>query len=324
MSHAKLLEDIILHAPTVASAKPLAIFDFDGTLVKPKDGRQFPRNVSDWQYLRPSVPSTLSSYAATHTLVIVTDQSKSWKVDMIHAVLADLALPELPTVVIGVKTQKPSTAHFTSAFPSFLLAGSFYVGDAAGRPGDWSDRDKAFAQALSLPFKVPEEVFPMQAPAPAAHTPQNTSQPLTVQPAAHREVVIMCGYPASGKSTLASRVFEPAGYHITSGDVHKTAAKMKKDALLNGVQAGKSVVFDSTAGTVEKRAEFIAFAAANSLPARIVWCQTPIEIAMEYNKERALGGGANVPAIAFYTFRKHFVAPSEAEGAAVVLLPAVC
>jgi bifunctional polynucleotide phosphatase/kinase len=318
MSQAKLLKDIILHAPASPSAKPYAIFDFDGTLVKPKDGRQFPRNVSDWQYLRPSVPDMLRSYAATHTLVIVTDQSKPWKVDMIHTVIADMALPELPTVVIGVKTQKPSTAHFTSVFPSFLPAGSFYVGDAAGRPGDWSDRDKVFAQALSLPFKVPEEVFPMPAPAPTA------PQPLTVQPASHREVVIVCGYPASGKSTLASRVFEPAGYHIISGDVHKTAAKMKKDALLNGVQAGKSVVFDSTAGTVEKRAEFIAFAVANSLPARIVWCQTPIEVAMEYNKERALAGGANVPAIAFYTFRKHFVAPSEAEGAAVVLLPAVC
>jgi bifunctional polynucleotide phosphatase/kinase len=321
MSHAKLLEDIILHAPSALLAKPYAIFDFDGTLVKPKDGRQFPRNVSDWQYLRPSVPATLRAHAATHTLVIVTDQSKPWKVDMIHAVLADLALPELPTVVIGVKTQKPSTVHFTSAFPSFLPSGSFYVGDAAGRPGDWSDRDKAFAQALSLPFKVPEEVFLMPAPAaPAAAA----SPSLTVQPAAHREVVIMCGYPASGKSTVARTVFESAGYHITSGDVHKTAAKMKKDALLSGLQAGKSVVFDSTAGTVEKRAEFIAFAKAHDLQVRVVWCQTPIEVAMEYNKERALAGGANVPAIAFYTFRKHFVAPSETERAVVVLLPAVC
>lgn len=315
MSQAKLLEDSILHAPAAPSAKPYAIFDFDGTLVKPKDGRQFPRSVSDWQYLRPSVPATLRTYAATHTLVIVTDQSKPWKVDMIHAVLDDLALPELPTVVIGVKTQKPSTSLFTSVFPSFLPSGSFYVGDAAGRPGDWSDRDKAFAQALSIPFKVPEEVFPMPAPAPVA------PQPLTVQPVGHREVVILCGYPASGKSTLASRVFEAAGYHITSGDIHKTAAKMKKDALVHGLKADKSVVFDSTAGTVEKRAEFIAFAKAHDLPARIVWIQTPIEVAMEYNKGRALAGGANVPAIAFYTFRKHFVAPTDAEGATVLVLP---
>ncbi len=308
-----LQADITLHAPAAAPTKPFAMFDFDGTIVKPKDGRPFPFNARDWQYIRPTVRSTLHSYAETHTLIIVTDQSKAWKVDMIHTVIADIALPMPPTVIIGVKTQKPSTVHFSSVFP-IVPAGSFYVGDAAGRPGDWSDRDKAFAQALGVPFKVPEEVFAMPAPAPAP-------LPLTVSPAAHREVVILCGYPASGKSTLARNVFEPAGYHITSGDIHKTAAKMKKDALLNGIQAGKSVVFDSTAGSADKRMEFIEFARANSLPARIVWIQTPIEVAMERNKDRALAGGVNVPAIAFYTYRKRFMHPSIAEGAEVVLLP---
>ncbi len=310
----KLEADMILHSDTPEDpSKPYAIFDFDGTLVRPKDGRPFPFNARDWQYIRPTVRSTLHAYGDTHTLIIVTDQSKPWKVDMIHGVLDDLALPVRPTVVIGVKTQKPSTALFSSVFPT-VPAGSFYVGDAAGRPGDWSDRDKGFAQALGVPFKVPEEVFAMPAPAPAP-------LPLKVSPAAHREVVILCGYPASGKSTLARNVFEPAGYHITSGDIHKTAAKMKKDALLNGIQAGKSVVFDSTAGSADKRMEFVEFARANSLPARIVWIQTPIEVAMERNKERALAGGVNVPAIAFYTYRKRFMHPSTAEGAEVVLLP---
>lgn len=308
----KLLEDIILHAPTSALTKPLAMFDFDGTLVKPKQGRPFPFHAQDWEYIRPSVPVTVRSYADTHTLVIVTDQSKPWKVDMIQAVLADLALPQQPTVVIGVKTQKPATAHFSTAFPA-VPAGSFYVGDAAGRPGDWSDRDKAFAQALGVPFKVPEEVFPMPAPVP---TP-----PLTVSPVDHKEVIILCGYPASGKSTIAREVFETAGYHVTSGDIHKTAAKMKKDALTNGIRAGKSVVFDSTAGSPDKRMEFIEFAKAYRLPARIVWVQTPIEVAMERNKERALAGGVNVPAIAFYTYRKRFIHPSTAEGAEIVLVP---
>ncbi len=308
----KLLEDIILHAPTSAPTRPMAMFDFDGTLVKPKQGRPFPFHAQDWEYIRPSVPTTVRSYADTHTLVIVTDQSKPWKIDMIQAVLADLALPQPPTVVIGVKTQKPSTAHFSTAFPE-IPAGSFYVGDAAGRPGDWSDRDKAFAQALGVPFHVPEEIFPMPTPVPTT--------PLTVSPVDHREVVILCGYPASGKSTIAREVFESAGYHVTSGDIHKTATKMKKDALVNGIQVGKSVVFDSTAGSPDKRMEFIEFAKAHHLPARIVWVQTPIEVAMERNKERARTGGANVPAIAFYTFRKRFIHPSTAEGAEVVLVP---
>lgn len=36
---------------------------------------------------------------------------------------------------------------------------SYYVGDAAGREYDFADTDKAFAKAVSLKFKTPEEVF---------------------------------------------------------------------------------------------------------------------------------------------------------------------
>lgn len=39
------------------------------------------------------------------------------------------------------------------------LKESFFVGDAAGRPGDHSDSDKAFADAIGIPFMTPEEVF---------------------------------------------------------------------------------------------------------------------------------------------------------------------
>jgi hypothetical protein len=43
---------------------------------------------------------------------------------------------------------------------------SYYVGDAAGRPTDFKDKDgnpastdKEFAEALGLEFKLPEELF---------------------------------------------------------------------------------------------------------------------------------------------------------------------
>lgn len=36
---------------------------------------------------------------------------------------------------------------------------SFYVGDAAGRPNDFLDSDKVFADNVKLQFKVPEQVF---------------------------------------------------------------------------------------------------------------------------------------------------------------------
>lgn len=36
---------------------------------------------------------------------------------------------------------------------------SYYVGDAAGRKYDFADSDKAFAENIGLPFKVPEDIF---------------------------------------------------------------------------------------------------------------------------------------------------------------------
>lgn len=39
------------------------------------------------------------------------------------------------------------------------LENSFYVGDAAGRPDDFLDSDKMFAETVKIPFKVPEEYF---------------------------------------------------------------------------------------------------------------------------------------------------------------------
>ena len=101
------------------SQSKLAIFDFDWTIVKPKTCHTFPTDAADWQYLRPSVKETLQKFATTHHIVIVTNQSKAWKVDQIHAVLENLQIESI-TVIIGVQTKKPDTTLFHSVFPEFL------------------------------------------------------------------------------------------------------------------------------------------------------------------------------------------------------------
>jgi bifunctional polynucleotide phosphatase/kinase len=39
------------------------------------------------------------------------------------------------------------------------MSRSFFVGDAAGRPGDHSDTDRKWAVNAGLPFFVPEQLF---------------------------------------------------------------------------------------------------------------------------------------------------------------------
>jgi bifunctional polynucleotide phosphatase/kinase len=295
-------DDVVLQSPPTRRTK-LAVFDFDWTLVKPLNGRKFPKDVNDWQYIRESVPAIIRKYAKDHRIVILTDQSQAWKIDMIKNVIADLAVDV--TAVIGVKTKKPSTELFLKVFPKLHPERSFYVGDAAGDKGDWSDKDRVFAESLGMKFVRPEELFPLdpvKAP-PAAAKAKKT-----------QEVVIMVGYPASGKSTI-SKNLESEGYYRVEGDVHKSVPAMIKDAEKH---IDKSIVFDSTAGSKVKRAEFVKFAQKHDLPVRVFWMQTSIDVSIERNKQRALAGGPKIPIIGFYLYRKHFEEPTEDEGFKVV------
>ena len=297
------MEDIILQTKKSRKQK-LAIFDFDWTLVKPKAGRKFPTKVDDWMYLRPSVPDVVRKAAKDHQIVIVTDQSKPWKIDQIQAVMADINVDY--TAIIGVKTQKPDTGLFLSEFSKFDPAKAYYVGDAAGRPGDWSDKDKVFATRLGTTFYYPEQIFSLEK--------QETIKP--PKPSLTKEVVIMVGYPGSGKSTIAK---ELKTYHRVDGDVLRTTKAMIDNA--ETYIANQSVVFDSTAGTKEKREKFVKFAQKHDLPVRVFWVQTPIEVAMERSKQRETEGGPHIPAVAFYVFRKHFEEPTTAEGFTLVKIP---
>jgi bifunctional polynucleotide phosphatase/kinase len=276
----------------------IAGFDFDGTLVRPKEGRTFPKNVADWQWKRPSVPHRIRELAASGwRIVIITDQTKGWKEDMIADVVTALGVPV--EVVVHRKTKKPDTSQVVARG----LVPTFYVGDAAGRAGDWSDCDLRFAEALGIPFHAVEDYFP--APVPIVRS---------LEPAAGatREVVIMVGYPASGKSTLARSLVERGGYYRVDGDVFSTPAAMVREARKHPAEA---IIFDSTGGTVARRGAFIEWAKSEGRPIRIVWVTTDIDTAMDWNATRA----AAVPPIAFYTFRKRFEPPTEAEGPLVIV-----
>lgn len=120
----------------------------------------------------------------------------------------------------------------------------------------------------------------------------------------------MVGYPGSGKTTIA-RALEEQGYFRADGDILKTPATMLREATKHVQQ--KSIVFDSTAGTKDKRKIYIDFARKHGLHARIVWIATPIEESMQRNATRE----KPVPNIAYWVYRAKFQTPDETEGAIV-------
>lgn len=283
------------------------MFDLDQTLITPRDGRPFPRDAADWQWLRPSVPEQLRALVEQDgfDLILVTNQTKAWKRELVQGVLEALApLPVSVVVAFDRADHKPSTRLFRSHFPEAIPAGSFFVGDAAGRPGDHSDSDRVFAEALGLPFRVPEDVFPL---------PFADVAPLDVPVSDTPELILLIGYPGSGKSTWAQRWAAQQGWLHLEMDVFGTPARVRAKALSPDMR-NRTWILDATHPTVEKRSEWITWARSLGRSTRAVWLEVPIDIAMQRNAERARQGGRSVPRVAFYTYRKRFEEPTTTEG----------
>jgi bifunctional polynucleotide phosphatase/kinase len=126
------------------------------------------------------------------------------------------------------------------------------------------------------------------------------------------EIVIMIGFPGSGKSSYIRENFDTAYYHIVDGDRYKTPKTMLKQASLFVDQ--RSIVFDSTGYSAVKRAAFIQFARDHRLPVRAVWISTSLKDSQAQNDLRGAAGGNHVPEEAYQFYATAFEEPNEEEG----------
>ena len=328
----------LLHAPRFR--QKMAAFDYDWTLVRPQSGGTFARYREDWRWMQPGVPTSLKAfYDAGYFIVIFTNQTKAFKREQVLKVLGDLKIPMAVCIGVEKADQKPGVAMMDALTAriagkkEWKLSASFFVGDAMGRRGDWSDVDKVFAETVGFAkIRVPEDVFK---PAAAAVAPAPTAavvaaepgaavaaagahalpEGLSVAPPGEREVVIMTGFPGSGKSTIATRLFgADERYEVLHGDHYKTPKKLAA-ATVAALAAGKSPVIDATNPSREKRAVYIALAREAGVPARCVHVATSLETA--YERNRARPADKVIPRIAYAVYNKHFVAPDAAEGCTV-------
>jgi bifunctional polynucleotide phosphatase/kinase len=318
----------LLHAPRFR--QKMAAFDYDWTLVRPESGNTFARGRDDWRWMQPSVPGDLKNfYDAGYFIAVFTNQTKAFKREQVLKVLGDLNIPMAVCIGVEKADQKPGVAMMDALTAriagkkEWKLSASFFVGDAMGRRGDWSDVDKVFAETVGFgKIRVPEDLFK---PAAVAAAPKAAAAPaapplpeaLSVAPVGEREVVIMIGFPGSGKSTIATGLFgADERYEVLHGDHYKTPKKLAQAASA-ALAAGKSPVVDATNPSREKRAVYIALAREAGVPARCVHVATSREDA--YSRNVARVEAKVVPRIAYAVYNKHFVAPdAEAEGCAVV------
>jgi bifunctional polynucleotide phosphatase/kinase len=311
---------IIKKIGSFRARKKIAAFDYDWTLVKPSSGGTFPKNVDDWMWLNATVVENLKKfYEKGFAIVIFTNQTKKWKCEQIEKALSTLNIPVLIAIGMEKEDQKPNKILFETAVTwKWDTAKSFFVGDALGRPGDWSNSDRVFAERVGFINKhiqPPEDIFIVK----KSKTKSIPKVHVAVAVADRQEIVIMIGYPGSGKSTIVHDIFEKSGYAVFSGDELKTSVKMIKRAneLLEKDKT-RSLVFDATNPSKKKRAEYIQFAQKWKIPVRCIHVATPMEESMARNQKRP--PEKIIPRIAYNLYKKNFEEPSESEECTVITI----
>ena len=283
----------------------MAAFDYDWTLVSPKDGKTFPSNVDDWEWLYPTIPEKIKAYYEDEFMIVIfTNQSKDWKHEQIQLVAKILGVPVFIVVATEKCDYKPNPILFNILMGNNKInkEKSFFVGDALGRTGDFSDSDKVFAENIGIPSYCPEQVFYVK-----TEITEIPLIPLTDE----KQIVIMMGYPGSGKSTIAKNISKNDRFIYLEGDFHKTSTKMIK-ASLEHIRQNKSIIFDATNSSSKKRQEYIELGRKYNYKIVCIHVSTPLEVAYKRNKLRNYE--KYVPKIAYSVYKKNYEEPNESEG----------
>jgi len=281
----------------------MAMFDYDWTLVKPLSNGTFSKSVDDWRWLTEKVPDILEDYYKKgYCIVIISNQTRNteMKLQQISNVLSTLKIPSLISVGYEDIDKKPNRTMFDliKKDKKIDMKKSFYVGDALGRQGDWSDSDKKFAENIDIKkIYSPDDLFSIK-----------NDKKLIIKEFDKQEIIVLVGYPGSGKTTIAN-TFDNKRYMTINGDIFKNSKNMIKESE-KYIKSNYSIIFDATNPSIEKRKEYIDFAKSKNIPIRCINVETDIATSMFRNNKR----DKVIPKITYYVFRKKYIKPTIEEG----------
>ncbi|TKA49887.1 hypothetical protein B0A49_11299, partial [Cryomyces minteri] len=236
------------------------------------------------------------------------------------------------------------------------LENSVFVGDAAGRPGSMNNgaakdhscsdrlanckgqndqqliRRRDFASNVGIDFKTPEEFFLGEQPKPfvrlfdpakyldKATTRLTDAAPLTFARSNPLDLVLFCGSPGAGKSTLYWQHLKPLGYERVNQDILKTRDRCMKNAI-ELISNGSPVVVDNTNADPDTRSQWINLAKRLDVPIRCILFTASPRLCEHNDTVRALNvtlmnpeKRTLLPKIAFAGFLSRYREPTLQEG----------
>ncbi len=317
----------------------IAGFDLDWTVIKTKSGNIFPKNKSDWEIWNPKVLTKLAELASDPDclIVFISNQkgvgipNKNYlsvkefkeKINNIHQALGVdfIFIASLKDDIY----RKPRVGSIDFLIKeesiNIDISRSFYVGDMAGRPGDRTDSDIKFAKNLNVPFYTPEEFFlnnnSLKNYKLTGYLLNNNSKntKINLKPESN-SMVIISGYPGSGKSHLANKIINTPNlnpnqepFNLYSRDLLQGKFYKK---LVESMELNKPVVVEGLYPSNQSRQELKTLAEKYHYNTTYIYVKTTYELSYHLNLYRNLfEEKPKVPEIVYMKYRKSFEYPNE-------------
>lgn len=321
-------------------------FDLDWTLIKTRSGKTFPTDESDWEFYNLSIKKKIKKLDNGQNIIVIfsnqgglsKDKKKvmAWN-NKIKSIVKNLNVNCV--VISSLKDnmyKKPRwgmwdnvVRYLQTHSVSVNKKKSFYCGDAGGLgarvikgckiPKDFADTDLKFALNIGVKFIHRDEfVFDCKYKDTIYDIRYSLKLDMSESPYTfnekHPELLILVGFPGSGKSYFAKKYI--TNYQRINRDTLKTTNKCIQlaDQIL---MEGKSLVVDNTNLTVSERNKYISLANNYHIPYRCLVFDTSIEqcIHNSYFRNCVSNNEINViPKIVYNVMKKKYQVPSLEEG----------
>jgi bifunctional polynucleotide phosphatase/kinase len=306
--------------------------DLDHTLITPKGKHIFPKTIDDWKWKDETiVPKLKDMYNIMgYEIVIVSNQKKMTREDIktkVKMIYDDL---QLPFVFISGHSdlyyRKPQLGlwdvlieYIFKDINNIDYSSSIFIGD--------SITDLYFARNINIKFLhtelffagIPNKEFTKieekRHPLTEWISDDNTSTEILPSLKLSKQIVIMIGSPASGKSFYSHELERTHGYLRINKDDMKSDAVML-NTFNKGLKEGRNIVIDGTNPTKESRSKWIITARKESYKITIVWMNFPmyvVEFLNNYRIAKNKNQNSHVPTVAMRVYYKKLEEPLQSE-----------